>query len=156
MHGGMTAPPASRLQGAWASYDANGDGVLQPAELAKLVAAVRGSFTPMRLDGRCGPRRHGGRWARRRRAMAARGLVRRAVLHLQTVGCGGQKIDGRWENNVKCAPTRIRRYVRALRRGAGGRCREMMSMGGTVGCKGFERLVQLARRREEAPALLQP
>ena len=28
----------------------DGDGVLQPAELAKLVAAVRGSFTPMRLD----------------------------------------------------------------------------------------------------------
>ena len=32
----------------------------------------------------------------------------------------------------------------------------MMSVDGTVGCEGFERLVQLARRREEAPALLQP
>ena len=61
--------------------------------------------------------------------------------------------------NVKCALTRIRCYVRALRRGAGGCCREIMSRmsgDGTVGCKGFERLVQLARRREEAPALLQP
>ena len=48
--GGLTAPPAPRLQGAWASYDKNGDGVLQPAELAKLVAMVRRSFTPMQLD----------------------------------------------------------------------------------------------------------
>ena len=47
---GLTAPPAPRLLGAWASYDKNGNGVLQPAELAKLVAAVRRSFTPMQLD----------------------------------------------------------------------------------------------------------
>ena len=92
----MTAPPAPRLQGAWASYDANGDGALQPAELAKLVAAVRGSFTPMRLDAA-------------HAAMAAAGLdvdeqwlrgvwcVARCSIIMQTVGCGGQTIDGRWE-----------------------------------------------------------
>jgi hypothetical protein len=71
--------------------------VLQPAELAKLVAAVRGSFTPMRLDAA-------------RAAMAAAGLdvdeqwlrgvwcVSRLVL-MQTVGDGcrtigcGRKFD---------------------------------------------------------------
>ena len=47
---GLTAPPAPRLLGAWAAYDKNGKGVLQPAELAKLVAVVRLSFTPMQLD----------------------------------------------------------------------------------------------------------
>ena len=54
----------------------------------------------------------------------------------------------------------IRCYFRALRRGAGARRRELLNVApadGTVDCEGFERLVQLARGRGEAPpALPQP
>ena len=158
--GDLTALPAPRLHGAWASYDKNGDGVLQPAELAQLVALVRRSFTPMQLDAA-------------HTAMTAAGLdvdeqwLRGAWCVARCSVCRQWVVGARQLMNDKkrqaCPHRKIRCYFRALRRGVGARHRELLNVARvgmrldvTIDCEGFERLVQLARRREEAPALLQP